>query len=156
MRVRVICHGGLLRAFSFARPIRGYVQVLETYSQTCPDGWRLSLCNLMLKIRGIVHSWNIKQASSWVFTWRLTGCLFLRCLCCYFLLWCGLFFHQIFCRNLCCLCRQFRYSFCLYFCCCYANTRCSFCNNINWHIKEGLCMICYKYYHDMLQVLPLK
>ena len=37
----MIGHGGLLRAFSFARPIRGSEHVQGIYPQTCPDGWRL-------------------------------------------------------------------------------------------------------------------
>ena len=37
MRVGVIGHGGLLRAFSFARPIRGSGHVEAIYPQTCPD-----------------------------------------------------------------------------------------------------------------------
>ena len=37
MRVGVIGHGGLLRVFSFARPIRGSGHVEAIYPQTCPD-----------------------------------------------------------------------------------------------------------------------
>ena len=33
----MIWHGGLLRAFSFARPVRGSAHVQGIYPQTCPD-----------------------------------------------------------------------------------------------------------------------
>ena len=33
----MIGHGGLLRAFSFARPVRGAAHVWGIYPQTCPD-----------------------------------------------------------------------------------------------------------------------
>ena len=51
----MIGHGGLLRAFSFARPIRGSGHVSGKYPQIWPDDRRLefSLCNLMLKLCGI-------------------------------------------------------------------------------------------------------
>ena len=42
----MIGHGRLLRVFSFARPIRGSRR---------PETW-VSLCNLMLKLRGISRS----------------------------------------------------------------------------------------------------
>ena len=55
----MIGHGGLCRAFSVARKIRGSGHVYEIYPQTCPDRqpdtW-VSLCNLMLKLRGILRS----------------------------------------------------------------------------------------------------
>ena len=38
----MIGHSGLLRAFSFTRPIRGSGHVQEIYPQTCPDGRRLA------------------------------------------------------------------------------------------------------------------
>ena len=52
----MIGHGGLLRAFPFARPIRG----------SGPDDRRLefSLCNLMLKLCGILRSSAILGSDS--------------------------------------------------------------------------------------------
>ena len=44
MRVGLIGHGGLLRAFSFARPIRGSGHVWGIYRQTCPDGQIIGFC----------------------------------------------------------------------------------------------------------------
>ena len=59
MRVGVIGHGGLLRGFpSLARKYKGFWACL---GDLCPDMSRhsetwVSLCNLMLKLRGISHS----------------------------------------------------------------------------------------------------
>ena len=66
MRVGVIGHGGLLRAFSFARPIRGAEHVQGIYPQACPDGRRLefSLCNLMPNLCGILRSCAILGSDS--------------------------------------------------------------------------------------------
>ena len=44
VRVGVIRHVGLLRAFPFACPIKGSGHVQGIYLQTCPDGWRLGFC----------------------------------------------------------------------------------------------------------------
>ena len=61
MRVGVIGHGGLLREFSFARPIctdKGFWECLGNLPLDMPrrpEIWVL-LCNLMLKLRGISHS----------------------------------------------------------------------------------------------------
>ena len=55
----MIGHGGLLRVFSSARPIRGSGYIYM--GDSSPDMLRrpetcISLCNLMLKLRGISHS----------------------------------------------------------------------------------------------------
>ena len=77
--VRVIGHGGLLREFSFARLIRGSGPDKGIYPLDMlrrPETW-VSLCNLMLKLRGISRSsiilWleipqstNRKDNSLWV------------------------------------------------------------------------------------------
>ena len=63
----MIRHGGLLRSFSFSRPIRGSGHFQGIYPQTCPDGRRLSwvlLCNLMLKLRCISRSSAILGSDS--------------------------------------------------------------------------------------------
>ena len=75
----MIGHGGLLRAFSLARTIRGSGHVQGIYPQACLDGRRLefSLCNLMPKLCGILRisailgsdspqSNNRKDNSLWV------------------------------------------------------------------------------------------
>ena len=41
MMVGLIGHGGLLRAFTVARPIRGSGHVQGSHPQPCPDGRRL-------------------------------------------------------------------------------------------------------------------
>ena len=53
----MIGHCGLLRAFSFARQIRGSGHVLDLppYMSTRPETW-VSLCILKLKLRGISRS----------------------------------------------------------------------------------------------------
>ena len=56
VRVGVIGHGGLLRAFSFARPIRGSGHVYPPPDMTRRRETWVSLCNLMLKLRGISRS----------------------------------------------------------------------------------------------------
>ena len=55
----MIGHGGLLRAFSFARPIRGSGHVMPRWPEIL-----VSLCNLMLKLCGISRSSAILGSDS--------------------------------------------------------------------------------------------
>ena len=48
-------HGGLLRVFSFARPLRGSGHVWETYPQTCPDGRRLGFRYMQFNAETLWH-----------------------------------------------------------------------------------------------------
>ena len=65
VRVGVTGHGGLLRAFSFARPITGsgHTSDLPPDMPRRPETW-VSLCNLMLKLRGISRSSAILGSNS--------------------------------------------------------------------------------------------
>ena len=66
VRVGVIGHGGLLRAFSFARPYKGIWACLGHLPPDMPrrpEIW-VSLCNLMLKLRGISRSSAILGSDS--------------------------------------------------------------------------------------------
>ena len=61
----MIGHGGLLGAFSFARPIRGSGMSRGSTPDMLrsPESW-VSPCNLMLKLRGISHSSAILGSDS--------------------------------------------------------------------------------------------
>ena len=59
----MIGHGGLLRAFSFARPDKGFWAYLGGRSPRRPETW-VSLCNLMMKLRGISRSSAILGSDS--------------------------------------------------------------------------------------------
>ena len=62
----MIGHGGLLRAFSFARPIRGFWACLGDIPPDMPRRPEIgvSLCNLMLKLCGILRSSAILGSDS--------------------------------------------------------------------------------------------
>ena len=65
VRVGVIGHGGLLRAFSFARPkgVMGMSRGVTPGMVRQPETW-VSLSNLMLKLHGISHSSAILESNS--------------------------------------------------------------------------------------------
>ena len=62
VRVGVIGHGGLLRAFSFALPIR-VLGMSRGSTPRRPESW-VSLCNFLLKLRGILRSSAILRSDS--------------------------------------------------------------------------------------------